>query len=114
MLYFRNGYRKVDKCRFPSTANIVNFLGVTGEENHPALVTQLCSLGPADELLSETHEKSRRASLSLQTIVHIALQAAQGLHHLHNCGIIHHDVAARNVLLEGTFSSISEVVLQFY
>lgn len=43
---------------------------------------------------------------SVDVVLRIAIDVCSALKHLHACGIVHRDVAARNVLLSGTGSSL--------
>ena len=77
-------------------ANVLMYLGITELANGDlAVVIEYCSKG---SLLNALYgDKPRHLSSSQQ--LRIAHGAACGLSHLHDQGIVHRDIAARNVLL---------------
>ncbi|OJW71116.1 MAG: hypothetical protein BGO68_04700 [Candidatus Amoebophilus sp. 36-38] len=72
--------------------NIVAFLGYCPEEN--ALIMEYMPGGSLASLLKSTKE------VSWQERYQIALDVAEGMSYLHDCGIVHCDLKSDNVLLD--------------
>lgn len=72
--------------------NIVHFVGAAVSEDKLCLVTHFCKNGALQKLLETT-------KLDWDTKLRIARDSAAGLAFLHSQGIIHRDVAARNILV---------------
>eukprot|EP01090_Pellita_catalonica_P000153 TRINITY_DN1010_c0_g1_i1.p1 TRINITY_DN1010_c0_g1~~TRINITY_DN1010_c0_g1_i1.p1 ORF type:complete len:591 (+),score=77.56 TRINITY_DN1010_c0_g1_i1:322-2094(+) len=79
--------------RVANHPNIVNFVGAVSQGSHLCLVTEYCAGGSLDKALRGS------PALSLSRKLQIALDAAVGIKHLHSEGVIHRDIAARNILL---------------
>ncbi|KAL6064370.1 Serine/threonine-protein kinase STY46 [Balamuthia mandrillaris] len=81
--------------------NIVSFVGAATnqEEGTPCLVTQFCRNGSLYDLLCKKQTK-----LPWVTMVKMARDASSGLLHLHAEGVIHRDIAARNVLVGDNYN----------
>lgn len=78
----------------PTHANVVAFRGYTALDGGRPLVLEFCEGG---SLLAALRSPSVEWTTAKQLIV--ARGTAAGLAHLHKCGIVHRDIAARNVLL---------------
>jgi len=80
--------------------NIIGFVGAvtiprSGEEKtHLCLVTEYCQYGSLYDLIVV-----RQSEIPLVTLIRMARDAAAGILHLHREGVIHRDIAARNVLV---------------
>jgi hypothetical protein len=86
--------------------NLVQLYGVTTLENGDmAAVVEFCAQGSLVDALYG--EKARDWTLS--ELYSIAHGAACGVAHLHRQGVIHRDIAARNVLLAGKRDLIAKV-----
>jgi len=80
--------------QLPTHANVVAFRGVTEIDQRPAIVLEYCEGGSLQAALcNTTREWTNDKKLA------VACGTAAGLAHLHKCGIVHRDIAARNVLL---------------
>ena len=64
------------------------------------LLTRYCPSGSAEGLLYKDSDRCSGAVISAEKRVGIAAEAATGIAHLHNHNVIHHDIAARNILIE--------------
>ena len=86
--------------------NIINLVGVVIQDdpfNDPqvAIVTQYMSNGSMyDMLVSQDSGNFRGFSLELLELVNMATQAANGVMNLHLRGMIHRDLACRNLLVD--------------
>jgi eukaryotic-like serine/threonine-protein kinase len=72
--------------------NVVAALGCAAHGDRVYLVMEWCALGSLDHYL-------RSVSRPLSEKLKILLDAARGIAHLHAVGVIHRDIAARNVLI---------------
>jgi hypothetical protein len=96
--------------RIEQHENVLNFLGVIFEVDDPykepqvALVTKYMSGGSLYDLLvdsnSNTYDQDGSVRFSFLKTVSMAAQAAAGVAHLHGCGVIHRDLACRNLLID--------------
>ena len=75
-------------------ANLVSILGVCMTEQPYLMVLEYLAGGPLDQWL-DLH----KATLQLEDRAWILHQAASGASALHQAGIVHRDIAARNVLI---------------
>lgn len=80
-------------ANIPPNKNIVKFIGIT--QNPLVLVTELVTGGALDSRL-----KPGKPPVSWSEIVRWAQGIASGMDHLHAHGILHRDLATRNVLLD--------------
>lgn len=64
-----------------------------------ALVLPLMANGSLHDLLLDPHAPGYRPSVSMNALVRFALQAADGVRGLHGEGVIHRDLACRNLLV---------------
>ncbi len=72
----------------------------TGEEAQVALVTPYMENGSIhDVLVNRRAPQHRGGAVSMNAIVKMALQAADGVRALHREGVIHRDLACRNLLV---------------
>jgi ankyrin repeat protein len=79
--------------------NVLRFIGIIAEPNNFCILTQYMAGGSVISAI-----KSGKL-IHLQQILHIAIDCARGLNHLHNvCKVIHRDIAARNVLLDNSLN----------
>mmetsp|Transcript_33593 Transcript_33593/g.84354 ORF Transcript_33593/g.84354 Transcript_33593/m.84354 type:complete len:607 (+) Transcript_33593:3-1823(+) len=74
--------------------NVINFIGACTEAPNFALVTEWCPNGSMYDLLVK-----KKRPLTMLQLVRMMLGAAAGILHLHIEGVIHRDIAARNVLV---------------
>jgi hypothetical protein len=88
--------------------NLVQLYGVTTLENGDmAAVVEFCAQGSLVDALYGSEKKVREWTLS--ELFSVAHGAACGVAHLHRQGVIHRDIAARNVLLAGKRDLIAKV-----
>jgi serine/threonine protein kinase len=78
--------------------NLVAFLGVTLLDDHDAIVLDFCGGGSLEAALLDP--AGGGSEWTLDDKLAIAHDCAAGLTHLHREGIVHRDIAARNVLLD--------------
>eukprot|EP00005_Dracoamoeba_jomungandri_P010355 CAMPEP_0174275250 /NCGR_PEP_ID=MMETSP0439-20130205/59722_1 /TAXON_ID=0 /ORGANISM="Stereomyxa ramosa, Strain Chinc5" /LENGTH=905 /DNA_ID=CAMNT_0015367335 /DNA_START=912 /DNA_END=3629 /DNA_ORIENTATION=- len=76
--------------------NVLAIMGIVHDEKRVALVTEFCAGGSLESMLQSNKDISDVAKLRM------AVGAATGLLHLHQNGIVHRDIAARNMLLNET------------
>ncbi|MCC2671712.1 MAG: prkC 33, partial [Armatimonadetes bacterium] len=57
--------------------------------------------------------ESRADGLSPREAVTIMVQALEGLHHVHECGILHRDIKPENIVVEGQWPDYRAVVTDF-
>lgn len=82
----------------PAHNNIVQLLGQAAlDDGRLAAVVEFCSEGALVALLYENAHRSGK--LTAREKLDIAAQALCGVAHLHQYGVVHRDIAARNVLL---------------
>jgi len=79
--------------------NIVQFIGVLLTPR-PCVVTKLMRGGSVEDMLVVPGPLNKRKSISEQKIVEMLCDAAAGILHLHSEGVIHRDIAARNLLVD--------------
>jgi hypothetical protein len=91
---FRNEVKRM--AGLPSHKNVVQLFGVSRLGTDLAAVVEFCGKGA----LSSALYGDSPMRLSAQQLASIALDSARGVRHLHENGIIHRDIAARNVLLD--------------
>lgn len=97
--------------------HVLNFLGVIFQVDDPykepqvALVTKFMGGGSLYERLvdrkSPLFDAEGTLRHSFKRTVHLAAQTASGVAHLHHQGIIHRDLACRNILLDEDGSSVA-------
>ena len=85
-------------------ANIVQLIGVLEDSSSlsPCIVTVFYEHGSLYDKLIKPHRKNSPGGITLLHKSHLmqwALEAAQGVYHLHQEGLIHRDLATRNLLL---------------
>jgi hypothetical protein len=89
----------------PTHANVVAFRGHCRlQSGRPAIVLEFCEGG---SLLAALRSADVRWTTEKQ--IKVASGTAAGLAHLHKCGIVHRDIAARNVLLASLESMVAKV-----
>jgi serine/threonine protein kinase len=90
----------------PMHENVVRLFGVAQLANGDVgAVVEYCAQGAlVDALYGEKAREFSRAEL-----LQIAYDAACGVMHLHECKIVHRDIAARNVLLAGKKDLVAKV-----
>lgn len=79
--------------------NIVKFVGAC--LGPFCLVSAFCANGSLEDLLQKDHDLRL---LSNRTLVRMAMDIGAGILHLHREGVIHRDIAARNVLVGEDFT----------
>ncbi len=90
----------------PMHENVVRLFGVVQLANGDVgAVVEFCAQGALVDALYG--EKARE--LSPAELLQIAYDAACGVMHLHECKIVHRDIAARNVLLAGKKDLVAKV-----
>ncbi|XP_028413458.1 titin-like isoform X2 [Dendronephthya gigantea] len=83
--------------------NIMNLIGACTSKDGPLLlVLEFCSRGTLESNLRE--KKKNKQMLTKKTKIQIAKEIAKGMTHLTNSGIVHQDLAARNILLTDDFT----------
>ena len=98
--------------------HVLTFLGAVFEtedkhkEKQVALVTKYMSGGSLYDLVvnrrSRTFDREGTVRHNRRLLVSLASQAASGVAHLHECGIIHRDLACRNLLLDGATVAVAD------
>jgi serine/threonine protein kinase len=89
----------------PTHNNVVAFRGHCRlKSGRPAIVLEFCEGG---SLLAALRSKDVQWTLEKQ--LKVASGTAAGVAHLHKCGIVHRDIAARNVLLASLDSMVAKV-----
>ncbi len=91
---FRNEVKRM--AGLPLHKNVVQLFGVSRLGTDLAAVVEFCGKGA----LSSALYGDSPMRLSAQQLASIALDSARGVRHLHENGVIHRDIAARNVLLD--------------
>jgi len=73
--------------------NVLQIFGVSVDGPHPAIVVEFCLKGSLDKIVygSET--------ISQEFVLKVIKGTALGMLHLHKNGLIHRDIATRNILL---------------
>jgi len=74
--------------------NVYGILGVCWEKDNYAIITEYLAGGPLDKFLKVNE-------CNTNELLHILLDVAMGVAHIHTENILHRDIAARNVLLTG-------------
>jgi len=74
--------------------NVVSVLGVCMDLVDPFILSEYIDGGSLSQLLNET-----QAFLSPEAAVQICKDVASGISHVHREGILHNDIASRNVLV---------------
>lgn len=77
--------------------NLVLFMGACMRPPHLAIVTSLCRGKTLHTLL---HEPAHKEKFSMNKIIQIATQTANGVGYLHARGIIHKDLKSKNIFIE--------------
>jgi tRNA A-37 threonylcarbamoyl transferase component Bud32 len=92
-----NEINLLSRVRHP---NVVRFIGYSYKETRNVIVTELMSKD-LRTYLDEKKEASRERQppLSLLLAIHIMLQIADGMKHLHESGVVHRDLKSNNVLV---------------
>ncbi|ELR14267.1 protein kinase domain containing protein [Acanthamoeba castellanii str. Neff] len=80
---------------------VVNFIGACSQAPNFCMVSEFCDQGSLESVL---RGKNAVADIPLKTIVRIIRDAAAGIYHLHCEGVIHRDIAARNIMIGPDFS----------
>lgn len=78
--------------------HVVRFFGA-GFEDRLFLVMGLCSQGS----LADLYNRQPASALSTKQRVQLATDVAAGVFHLHSEGVVHRDIAARNILLDENY-----------
>jgi serine/threonine protein kinase len=73
---------------------VVHFKGITLKP-FLSLVSSYVSRGSLEDVLVR-----RQLAIGAKRLLHFAADAARGLEHMHARGLLHHDIAARNLLLD--------------
>lgn len=82
--------------------NCVQTLGFSNHNSSMYVVMEWCRMGSLETLI-------KSGTLTLDDKLHIILGMTSGLLHLHKSGIVHRDIAARNILVgEGQVAKISD------
>ena len=84
--------------RLGKNRHLTRLLGMArSPEGRQALVTEFAPHGSLSDVLSALNERGRRASDAV--LVRIAMQVCQGMMHMAAEGVLHRDLAGRNVLV---------------
>ncbi len=84
---------EVSRLASTSHANLVQFFGIYNEKDQNFLILEYCEGGSLQKMLSQNPPWSLRWQW--------ALEVSQGLAYLHHQGILHRDLKAENILLDG-------------
>jgi len=76
---------------------VVQFVGICLSPT-PAVITRYMPRGSVDNFLVKNQE-----AVDHMLVIRMALEAALGVHHLHQEEVIHRDLAARNILVDDHF-----------
>ncbi|KAF9361160.1 hypothetical protein BGX34_007290, partial [Mortierella sp. NVP85] len=79
--------KKLDRCNY-----ITKFMGVTNKNNHISIIMEWCPGGDLATALA-------KGDLEWDDKLYIAADIARGLHFLHEVGIIHKTLRAKNIML---------------
>ncbi|GAB5354193.1 hypothetical protein AAMO2058_000098600 [Amorphochlora amoebiformis] len=74
--------------------NVIKLIGVVTIDGRVSMITPFCELGSLDTLHSKVDMHSRKGFLK------VAFDVSSGLAHLHECLIVHRDLACRNLLMK--------------
>jgi len=98
----------------PVNANVVPIIGITkeGGTNNIGIIMPYYELGSLHDHL---YDKKKADRLTFKTIdkLWLILDVATGLNHLHTHGIIHRDIAARNILLFKDMNRVNASITDF-
>mmetsp|Transcript_9267 Transcript_9267/g.15058 ORF Transcript_9267/g.15058 Transcript_9267/m.15058 type:complete len:1056 (+) Transcript_9267:508-3675(+) len=89
--------------RVSNHENIVPFVGVLLTPK-PCVVTKLMRRGSVEDLLVVPGPLFKRNRLTRERVIGMMIDAAAGILHLHHEGVIHRDIAARNLLVDENFT----------
>ncbi len=79
--------------------NLVQFIGYAAKESQHMIVSELMSKDLRSYLDETVHEGQTRPPLSLLLAVDIMLQIAEPMKYLHENGMVHRDLKAKNILI---------------
>jgi len=83
-------------------SNVVQFLGITTQPDKPlCIITEYLASGSLSHFLQGPRAKELEAA---DKMIELSRGCAAGILHLHTEGIIHRDIAARNILLTSSLS----------
>jgi serine/threonine protein kinase len=98
--FAREAYLSAKACK-SNHANVVKFYGACVERTkYWYLVYQMIQGGSVAQALLQQKRYSSDSLHDMAVVVHMAVNAASGLQHLHEVKIVHRDVACRNLLLD--------------
>eukprot|EP00753_Platysulcus_tardus_P014675 PLAT4429.1.p1 GENE.PLAT4429.1~~PLAT4429.1.p1 ORF type:complete len:513 (-),score=214.74 PLAT4429.1:443-1981(-) len=83
--------------------HVVNFVGVSTTAERLSIVTKFMSRMSCDDVLVKPGPGNMRATLSMAQLLRMAMDTAAGIMHLHREGVIHRDLACRNLLVDDHF-----------
>ena len=82
-----------------SHGNVVPFIGAVFNPPHLHLVNTWMTGGTVENLIKQNRYASSN-STDIEKVMKIAVDVAEGLKWMHERGVIHRDIASRNILLD--------------
>lgn len=118
LFLFKKHFTFITLCNFSHNdlrnvahPNVLTFYGIyINDKQEQFMATEFMNEG---DLLGVLH---REAELTIEDLVSFAKQSAQGMEHLHSHGILHRDLACRNLLvsrLDSYIVKIADLGLRF-
>ena len=93
-------------AKVPPHRNVVQLCGFSLAKERPFLVFELCETGAVDAYLRASVDANQRPGV--KTRLGWAIDACNGLLHLHAHRVVHRDVAARNLLLSNGVAKLTD------
>ena len=83
-----------------SHTHVVPFVGAVFNPPHLCLVYAYMGGGSVEQVLLKQQQFSSSRKDDIKQVFQMAVDAAQGLSNMHEQGVIHRDIATRNLLLD--------------
>jgi serine/threonine protein kinase len=97
-------------AHIPAHENCLRILGACVEKGHLAVITEHCALGDVRDLIKKPRAPIR---WTWDDVLHIAIDTAKGMRHLHAHKVVHRDLKSRNLLVSPTQSGFIVKVADF-